>query len=89
MVERPFIPKENHMTTETATRLGKDIVQDLNSNRYYAMPGELAKYIGNVLAINEQDAASTADAILSDWNGAGYYKDAEILAQFLEGRSGK
>lgn len=77
------------MSTETATRLGKDIVQDLNSSRYYATPGELAKYIGNVLAINEQDAALTADAILLDWNGAGYYKDAEILAEFLEGRSAK
>ena len=77
------------MTTETATRLAKDIAQDLKSNRYYAMPDELAKYIGNVLAINEQDAVSLADAILLDWNGAGYYKDAEILAQFLDGRSAK
>ena len=73
------------MKTETATLLAEGIVQDLNSNRYYAMPDELAKYIGNSLAINEEDAVSLADAILSDWNGAGYYKDAEILAQFLDG----
>lgn len=77
------------MTTETATRLAKDIVQDLKSNRYYALPDELAKYIENVLAITEQDAVSLADAILSDWNGAGYYKDSKILAQFLDRRSAK
>jgi len=77
------------MTTEIVTRLATDIVQDLKSRRYYAVPGELAKYVGNVLAINEQEAASTADAILSDWNGARYYEDAAILAQFLEGRSAK
>lgn len=77
------------MTTETASRLANDIVQDLKSNRYYAMPGALAKYIGNVLAMNEEDAASTTDAILTDWNGARYYENAEILAQFLDGRGAK
>ena len=50
------------MTSETIARLANDIVQDLKSNRYYAVPGELAKYIGNVLALSERDAASTADA---------------------------
>lgn len=77
------------MTMETATRISNDIVQDLKSNRYYAVPGELAKYIGNVLALSEQDATLTADAILADWNGARYYEDAKILAQFLDGRSAK
>lgn len=77
------------MTMETTTRLANDIVQDLKSNRYYAVPGELSKYIGNVLAISEQDATSTADAILADWNGARYYEDEKILAQFLDGRCAK
>ena len=77
------------MTSETATRLANDIVQDLKSNKYYAVPGELAKYIRNVLALNEQDATSTADAILADWNGARYYEDAKTLSQFLDGRSAK
>lgn len=77
------------MTNQTIARLANDIVQDLKSNRYYAVPGELAKYIGNVLAMSEQDATSTADAILTDWNGARYYEDAKILSQFLDGRSAK
>ena len=77
------------MTSETATRLANDIVKDLKSNRYYAAPGELAKYIGNVLALSEQEAATTADAILADWSRARYYEDAKILSQFLDGRSAK
>jgi len=76
------------MANEKAKSLAKQILEDLNSGyKYYEDPKVLADLLRGALSPSAANIAPTiAQAILDDRRGGRFYGDAEILAQFLEGK---